>query len=228
MRSIKKGNECRALRDWKNSNAASPQNIHYDNLSGVVKSAILSKLIVEQGGLCAYTMKNIKPVNGIFHAHIEHIFPRSAYQQQTVNWNNLVACFPLTGQSCDYGAIRKADYDPGSKPFVNPTKAGVSNQFRYLDNGEVDGLTSDAVACIDKEVLNLNHPNLVNDRRAKILGALQRQPSATQARQRAQQLRKFDTQGFLEPYCEAVAQVLDNYALRLERRAARISGVRRG
>lgn len=227
MRSIIKGAECKALRDWKRSNATSPQNIHYDNLSSAVKEAMLTKLAKEQGGLCAYTMKQLASQDGTLQAHIEHILPRSLHPAQSVVWGNLVACVPQPGVSCEYGAKLKDAYDPAAKLFANPTMGGVSVQFRFRENGEVDGLTPAAIASTDKKVLNLNHADLVHDRAGKIRGALDRKPSATQARHRAQELRKVDGNGALEPYCEAVAQVLEAYALRLERHANRVSGARR-
>jgi len=94
-------------------------------------------------------------------------------------------------------------------------------------DGEVQGLTPTAQISISENVLNLNHPRLVNDRRAKIQGALDKTPSASQALQRAAALRKSGSNGFLEPYCEAVAQVLEAYASRLQRRSTRLSGAKR-
>lgn len=102
----------------------------------------------------------------------------------------------------------------------------VDGHFRFRQNGEVEGLTDAALACIAPKVLNLNAKELVNDRKAKIKGALNRRPSAAQARRRAQALRQPDTQGWLEPYCEAVAQALEAYALRLGNTAKRLKGSR--
>lgn len=226
MRTIVKGAESKELRDWKRGNANSPQNRHYDNLSGAVKAAMLNKLVAEQGGLCAYTMKQITEKNGGLQAHIEHILPRSAHPEQSLEWKNLLACVPQPGVSCEYGAQLKAAYDPAEKPFVNPTMAGVSAQFRFRENGKVEGLAPAAQATVGQQVLHLNHPNLTNDRKGKIQGAIARRPTAAQARQRAQLLRKTDQNGTLEPYCEAVAQVLDAYASRLEKRAGRLAGTR--
>ncbi len=110
MRSIAKGAECRELREWKRINAASPQNIHYDNLSGKVKDAMMERLVKEQGGLCAYTMKPIGSQGGKLLAQIEHILPRSLHPGQSVAWGNLVACFPQPGVSCEYGAKLKDAY----------------------------------------------------------------------------------------------------------------------
>ncbi len=227
MRSIRKGTECKELRDWIKLNATSPQNIHYDNLGKAQRSPMLDALIKEQGAICAYTMKPITRIGDSWQAHIEHILPRSKYPEQSVNWKNIVACVPDPNSGCEYGAKLKDKYDAGVEPFTNPTMSGVSSQFRFRESGEVEGLTPAATASLNEEVLYLNHIDLVHDRVSKIRGALDRRPSAAQARQRAQELRKFDKHGALEPYCEAVAQVLDSYASRLEKHARRVSGAKR-
>lgn len=229
MRSITKGAECKELQNWKQLNATSPQNIHYDNLGKAERDPMLDLLIQEQGGLCAYTMKPIarEKSEGDWSAHIEHIRPRGKHPHLSVSWTNIVACVPKGGVACDYGAKLKDNYDPNVKPFVDPTKSGVAEQFRFRENGEVEGLTPAAVASANENVLNLNHPHLVHDRSAKIRGALDRKPTATQARERAKALRTPDRHGMLEPYCEAVAKALEAYALRLENRAKRMSGVKR-
>lgn len=227
MRSISKGAECGKLREWKKQNEKSPQNIHYDNLGKAQRDPMLKALVNEQGGLCAYTMKRILQDGGDWQAHIEHILPRSKHPGQSVDWANMLACVPGRNVGCEYGAKRKDMYDPNILPFVNPTKGGAAAQFRFRENGEVEGLTPAAEACLDEKVLNLNHIELIHDRAGKIRGALDQKPTAKQARQRAQELRRFSRHGTLEPYCEAVAQVLEAYASRLEKRASRLAGANR-
>lgn len=227
MRTIVKSAECPKLKKWKRENSTSPQNIHYDNLGKAQRDPMLDALVKEQGGLCAYTMKPITRIGDEWQAHIEHILPRSKHPALSVDWKNMVACIPGRNVGCEYGAKLKDGYDPSLEPFVDPIKNGVSSQFRFFECGEVEGLTPDAASSVDENVLNLNHAELVNDRAAKIRGALDHKPTAKQARQRAQDLRKADRSGTLEPYCEAVAQVLDAYALRLENRARRVSGLSR-
>lgn len=225
MRTITKGAECPELRNWKRSNLSSPQNIHYDHLGAAQREPMLDTLIKEQGGLCAYTMKSIHRIGEAWQAHIEHILPRSKYPDRSVDWNNMLACAPKG--NADYGAKLKDKYDPGVDLFVSPTTGGVSAQFHFRENGEVDGLTDAAKVTLSEKVLHLNHPHLINDRKSKIRGAMNQKPTAAQARQRAQSLRQRDTHGLLEPYCEAVAQVLEAYANRLENRAHRMAGTRR-
>ncbi|WP_413163595.1 hypothetical protein [Aeromonas salmonicida] len=227
MRRIVKKAECKELRDWKRLNISSPQNIHYDNLGREQRAPMLNALILEQGYLCAYTMKPIYPLNDSWQAHIEHIYPRSRHPARSVDWQNMLACVPASNAHCDFGAKLKDNYDPQTQPFLVPTTIGVSSQFKFRENGEVEGLTNAAKECVDEKVLNLNHPYLVNDRAGKIKGALNTKPSAAAARQRAIDLRKFKQDGTLEPYCEAIAQALETYATRLDNRAKRVRGASR-
>ena len=227
MRTIRKSAECQELRSWKKSNAPSPQNIHYANVPGDVRACMLALLITEQHGLCAYTMKTIPTRNGKRMAHIEHILPQSAHAKDTVTWTNLLACVPGSQEACEYGARRKDNFDPALHAFPSPTTPGIADEFRFRRNGNVEGVSPRAKAAIVPKVLNLNHPHLVNDRRAKIEGALSHKPTAANARRRALQLRKPDDEGKLEAYCEALAQVLETYALQLEGRSGRIAGNRR-
>jgi len=172
-------------------------------------------------------MKPIISLDGKWQAHIEHILPRSIHVDASLDWNNLLACVPQPGIACEYGALRKGAYDPAISNFVSPIFGGLAGHFRFRESGEVEPLTPEAIDTVDPTVLNLNHNGLVNDRKAKINGALAINPSAAAARRRAQELRKPDRLGMMEPYCEAVAQALDAYATRLEKKAARLSAKKR-
>lgn len=224
MRAITRGAEPQALRQFISNNQTSPQNLHYDNTGGKEKGPMLEQLVRGQHGLCAYTMRRVVHSDGQYDAHIEHIHPRKTHPAQSLDWGNLLACYPRTGD-CEFGAKPKDAYDPATQPFVRPDRP-VDGHFRFRQNGEVEGLTDAALACIAAQVLNLNAKVLVNDRKAKIQAALNLRPSAAQARRRAQALRQQNAQGWLEPYCEAVAQVLEAYATRLENTAKRLRGSR--
>ncbi|MBY0453752.1 MAG: hypothetical protein K2Q11_02580 [Burkholderiaceae bacterium] len=226
MKTITKGAECTELRKWKILNANSPQNIHYDYLGAAQRDPMLNDMVREQGGICAYTMKRIQNISGVWQAHIEHILPRSSHPAaQSVNWGNMVACVPNPNQDACYGAKLKGAYDPATGPFVNPTR-NVAGHFHFRENGEVQGLTPEGNETVTK-VLHLNHPHLLNDRKGKIKGALDRKPTAAKARARAKQLRQRDIDGMFEPYCEALTQVLEAYATRLENKAQRMARGRR-
>jgi uncharacterized protein (TIGR02646 family) len=225
MRAITRGAEPQALRQFISDNQTSPQNLHYDNTGGKEKGPMLEQLVRSQHGLCAYTMRRMVHADGHFDAHIEHILPRTTHPDQSLDWGNLLACFPRTGD-CEFGAKPKDAYDPATQPFVRPDRT-VDGHFRFRQNGEVEGLTDAALACLAPQVLNLNAKVLVNDRKAKIQAALTLRPSAAEARRRAHALRQQNAQGWLEPYCEAVAQVLEKHAERADNAAKRRSGARR-
>lgn len=227
MRTISKGRECSVLRAWKNKNRTSPQNLHYDYLDGATRQAMLVRLVKEGGGLCAYTMKPIRLKSDVFQAHIEHLLPRKTHGDKSILWTNLVACIPQSGAACEFGAVRKGAYDPNTNLFLFPTNHGIASRFRYRESGEVEGLCPEAIEMIKPAVLNLNHAELVNDRQAKIRAALRHVRTAKDARDRARALRMSDRNGTMEAYCEAVAQVLDNYAKRLESRSNRLAGAKR-
>ncbi len=184
---------------------------------------------INQGiwGLCAYTMKPILMKEGKAQAHIEHLLPRKVHKDKSITWANLVACIPQPGAACEFGAVRKGAYDPNEEPFLLPTNRGVATRFRFRESGEVEGLSPEAIEMIKPAVLNLNHAELVNDREAKIRAALRHVQTAKDARDRARALRMPDRHGSMEAYCEAVAQVLDHYAGRLERRSNRLAGAKR-
>lgn len=223
MRLIARGPLPTALRLFIDSNqTGSLQNLHYDNTGAKEKGAILKQLVQDQYGLCAYTMKRIVHRDGSLDAHIEHIFPRSSHPDRSLDWGNLLACFPRSGH-CEFGAVKKRQYDPYLAPFVRPDRV-MSGHFRFRANGEVEGLTDEARATLAAEVLNLNAKVLVNDRKAKIQAALSHRPGPQAALRRAHALRQPDAQGWLEPYCEAVAQVLEDHALRTKNKAQRRGG----
>lgn len=149
MRWIQKGNECEALTQWRIANAAVPQNLEY-GAGGFPNEEVVAALLMEQGYLCAYTLKLIDEAS----AHIEHVKPqtlcrkeddaREAAQQERkrfdVAWGNMVACFPSPGAPRpEYGAVKKDDWWPtdGLDGFVSPLVEGCEARFRFELSGEI-------------------------------------------------------------------------------------------
>ncbi|SIO58947.1 hypothetical protein [Paraburkholderia phenazinium] len=229
MRFIAKGGEPRALTDWKLANKNTPENLNY-NGGGFPRDAVKNALLVEQGYLCAYTMKAIASRDG---CHIEHIIAQSvgAEGREDIDYGNMLACFPPSNSTieCPYGAKHKDDYDVVNQPFLSPLNQSVRYVFRFLDDGIVEGKNDVAVASI--EVLNLNCAALRNDRAAAINGFLLRRNkkvlSAAEARRLAAQVVIPNAEGRLPAFCEAVSQAAVRYAEKEERKAARLRGVRR-
>jgi len=95
--------------------------------------------------------------------------------------------------------------------------ANVERHFRFTRDGYVEGLTPEAIATV--EVLNLNHPTLVNDRSAVIKGRLQPRGScisAAMARRLVEEIDTPDNQQCLPEYCQAIKQQAQLHAQHLE------------
>lgn len=223
MRHIVKRGEPHALLNWKRENRHTPENLHYEG-GGFPREAVREALLAEQHYLCAYTLRALQNTAD---CHIEHILPQSrGIAAETIDYSNMLACHPAanTKTACEYGAHAKADYDPAQQAFCSPLRAEVVRVLRFREDGEVEARSEDATATID--VLRLNHPALVHDRRAAVQGWLRpgaRPLSAAQARRLAERIRQPDGSGRLQAYCEAIAQVAIKHAEREEKRAARMS-----
>lgn len=234
MRTIRKGRPPEALIRWKADNAATPQNLYYGSGS-FPSEAVRQSLLLEQFHLCAYTLRRLKTVAQCqvdlqdtgASCHIEHFLPQSrGVQGEDIDYQNLLACYPpsQSQMACAYGAHAKADTDPLVANVLSPLQARVEAQFSFDERGTVEGKTVDARSTID--VLNLNHPALVQDRASVIRGALNpqrgRKLSAKAARTLAQHVLQPDAQNCLTAFCVAVAQAAEKYAEREERRAGRM------
>jgi uncharacterized protein (TIGR02646 family) len=225
------------LIQWKADNKATPQNLVY-NGGGFPAEAIRQSLLAEQGHLCAYTMRRLKTARECLadgqdttaSCHIEHILPQSRKMPgEDIDYQNMVACFPPSQSqaACAFGAQKKADFDPSDGGFVSPRSNDAESNFVFNADGSIHGTTADGTTTI--QILALDHASLTNDRAAAIKGWLSprgKPLGARQARRLMQELQKTDEQDCLQPYCEAVIQVLRKHATREERRAARLK--RRG
>ena len=218
MRFIRKQGQPRELIDWKCTNRDAPQNLIY-NKAAFPREAVLKSLLSEQSGLCAYTMRSLK--DG---AHIEHYLPQSLYPEQSIDFNNMLACYPApnSGVYCPFGAEKKANFDPAGSELVSPLVLHIETHFKYLENGLVQATGKRGQFSID--TLGLNFRVLINDRRAVIKGSLHPKGvgiSAAHARRLADFVLQPNEHGELLNYCVAVSQVALKYAAREESRAAR-------
>jgi len=233
MRSIAKGAEPRALIKWKADNTQTPENLFYTG-GGFPGEAVREALLSEQFHLCAYTMKRLKTVaecksqgrDTTDSCHIEHILPRARkVPGEDIDYQNMVACYPPSRSkiACEYGAKAKDWFDPATAAFVSPLSSGAERHFECDTRGGVKGMTAAGIETI--RVLRLDHHDLSVDRAAIIRGALHpkgKPLSAASARRLASAVMRPDAQQRLPAYCVVLASAAIAFAVREERRAARM------
>ena len=111
MKHIQKAGAPRGYSQWCVTVAGTTQ-ADYRELPATEKQALLVALIIEQGALCAYTMRRI----GADSAHVEHIKPESRCRadqpESDLDYGNMVACFPREGmrRAYRYGAQKKDNW----------------------------------------------------------------------------------------------------------------------
>ena len=216
MRFSNKSAAPQALKIWIRDN---PNDCTYKNLPTAVKDEIRRYLLIEQGYLDAYTMQRIE----LDTCHIEHFAPQSHFGEKSVDYDNMLACWPKdrppgTFEAGDeFGAVRKED---STETICSPLVAAeVTNAFEYKSNGEIAGRTPLAVKTID--VLNLNAHRLRSLRKSAFLSALGLQASRklsqqqlrnkksssltiAAAQKRLKQVGLPDANGKLTPFCATV------------------------
>jgi uncharacterized protein (TIGR02646 family) len=233
VRFIRKGNEPKALRDWKSANRGLPDASDFGAIPSAVKTILRNKMRREQGFLCAYTMAQVDGSEG---SHIEHIQPQWNHQDRATDYQNMVLCIPEQGP-CDFGAIAKGDEDVDATNFVSPLNDSCQRRLRYRFSGKVaPAEEDDEPAARTIALLALNHPILVNARRDAIRaqGILasrgpQGRPlrgaiSAAKALRLCDEVLATDASGRLPPYCVAISQAAAIYARQRELRARRLVG----
>ena len=112
----------------------------YRELPATEKQALLAALIIEQGALCAYTMRRIEADS----AHVEHIKPESRCRadqpESDLNYGNMVACFPREGmkRAYRYGAQKKDNWwENDGAEFVSPLHPACEHHFRFGLDGKI-------------------------------------------------------------------------------------------
>jgi uncharacterized protein (TIGR02646 family) len=141
-------------------------NTGYDNYAE--KDDLRESLVNEQRGICCYCMQRIYP--NLEHMKIEHNRSQSPnkFPQKQLDYGNLLgACLGGTGkprrdQHCD---TRKGDDDISFNP-ADPAN-NVERLFKFPGSGRIEANDPQLQSEIDN-ILNLNHPRLVNNRKAMI------------------------------------------------------------
>ena len=167
VRGSAKGCEPEELRIWKQDQRENDVELEYESLPPTTRDAMRSRLYTEQTGQCVYCGRRISlDAHGKF--HVEHFRPRSKYPDLHLDHANLfLSCGPKgehgSGQTCgDF----KGDWFE-EECHVPPAPESCAEQFRFRSSGHIAGRgASEAEKMI--EVLNLNHPALVTERRTLI------------------------------------------------------------
>jgi len=199
VRNIQKNREPRCLAQHRCQAHAS-----YYNFNG--KHELRDSLISEQGGICAYCMQRIRSTVGGM--KIEHWRCQDCYSSEQLVYGNLLGvCLggegrPKKDQHCD---TYKGNIDLCRNP-ANPDH-NVEAVIRYLGDGRIKA--DDEIFDREiNEVLNLNHPLLVNNRKA-VLKSFQESLARAKTFGIASIRRKIDQWsqpegGNLEPFCMVV------------------------
>ncbi len=204
-----------------------------------VKAAILAQRLDDQGYLCAYTLRRITDET----AHLEHIVPRSVSyaanrHEESVNYRNIVACFPKNGgdTSHGYGAPVRKDLPLA----VSPCEDQCQRAFGYMRSGRVAPAFPaghpqyEALRAQIEETLNLNADFLVRARKDAIKGAgvsTDDDPTAIRSPEAAERLAaeilSFRRGHKLTPYCVAISQAAQQHAETLRKLRRRRGYARR-
>jgi len=220
MRRIIKGQEPEELRRWKEENTNTPQNLTYANMP---KAGVKIQMLVEQGYLCAYTMQRILTPDD---CHIEHVVPQSQQNQPPyldINYSNMLACIPSNTpghrpliDDFPYGAPKKGGAHIDEHNFVSPLQEDVEHRFQYAADGSVKPLLNDGAAENTVEILQLNHPQLNELRKAAIdERVLDSGLSADDAENLSHTIMANDAAGRIPEFCIAISQVALWYANRI-------------
>jgi uncharacterized protein (TIGR02646 family) len=221
MKYISKQRQPRELIAWVRAKADDEEAKHihwtYDDMPSDVRKAVKKHLVQEQGGLCCYTGRRIKPET----SHIEHLKPQAVcVKHEDTDYGNLLAAHPASDapSKCPYGAHEKGDwYD--QLHFVNPRRQDCERRFRYRDNGHIGSMSQDdAGATQTIQHLQLDHRELQQMRTQIIHEAIfAEQLNEAQARRLLAAMDERDGDGNYRPFCFVIKQACERYLKRFEK-----------
>lgn len=212
MKYIKKGNEPEELAKFK---AFANENWQptFREFRGEDKRKFQQKLIEEQGHICCYCGMRISDKN----SHIEHLKPQSNYQEEELNYYNLLASCqlkrePKEPQHC--GVKKDNWYDDDL--MVSPLEPNCADFFRYTGGGEIlptdeEGKRNAAATTIDKLGLNINKLQAMRKEAIDAILTVIEQSSESEIEQLANGFEKLNDRGQYQPFCQAVIYVLRKY-----------------
>ena len=191
MKYIQKTNCPHSYSQWCTEVAGTNQS-DWREVPSAQKDRVLAAMIVDQGGLCAYTMRRIDNNS----SHVEHIKPQSLCREELrgsdLDYTNLVACLPRHSMTKQYryGAQFKDNWwDNDGAEFVSPLQSICERIFRFKLDGEIEAIDNRGEARTTIAVLSLDHRSLTEDRKRVIeefiYGPTRDNPMSSAAAQRA-------------------------------------------
>ena len=216
MRRIVKTHTPAKLAAWRDDNRKA--NHTYRDLSGTAAHAELkSRLLQEQGWLCAYTGRSIDDGS----SHVEHLKPQSECEEwEDVEYRNVVACFPADGGDITYGygAPIKASWW-NEDLFVSPLSVECERSFRFVWSGHVHPNRADNEhAKKTISVLQLDAEPLRKLRKSRIdgffgfgLNTRSRPLSVADAKIALANIDRRDHSGRLREFCFTLRQLLAKF-----------------
>lgn len=195
-------------------------NYKYTYLPRDEKASLQKQLVIEQRGLCGYTMKKIS----ILTSHVEHIKPQNEClkdkDEKDLDYHNVLACFPKIGKSkCLFGAEKKGGWwDAGL--FVSPLLDSCELKFIYTLEGKVIPCGANISASTKTiQVLNLTEKTLTEERKKAIEDFIFGNPSDphsgplsfAEAHKAIDEIHLPDPTGQLYEFCIAIHDALYEY-----------------
>jgi uncharacterized protein (TIGR02646 family) len=200
VRQIKKQQEPKALTNYRLPPGAAWDGGEFTD----VKQKIREALVREQGWLCCYCMRRIKPLADSM--GVEHWAPRR-HGSRELDWSNLLGV--CTGDSLAPARAQHCDRSKGDRDLrLDPQSAAHVASLTFPGSGRVR--SSDPALQRDlEEILNLNTPNLVNQRKKAVEAfqqSLFRKSGQSLSRERLRRvLKKLDaTVDELPPFVAAI------------------------
>lgn len=234
MKFIQKAGCPHAYRSWC-SGVAGTDKSDWREVPSAKKAQLLSALVKEQGGLCAYTMRRIDNSS----AHVEHIKPqtrcRADVQGSDLDYDNLVACFPRDGMKAAYryGAQKKDSWwENDGAEFLSPLQNTCERYFRFDLEGEISAVGNRAAAVMTIGVIGLDNTSLVEDRK-RVIEEFIYGPKGDEPMSQANALRargaicERDGRGNFYEFCVAIRGALDDHLSSIARLARRRKAARR-
>lgn len=217
MRPINKGPQPGALATFLASH--SHTTVDWDAFGRnhrLVKQAVKSALVQEQGGICCYCERPIGDAGPPPDAHIEHLAPKSVHRHLTYAWGNLLASCEdekhqgRTPESCGH---KKHNAAIAFHPLVPSCDA----HLHFGSDGsvrEVDGTphTNNARATIEVLGLDTGRPKILRKAAIEAITGVLPPPEDpsydTELQAEIARIAQPDTNGHWTPFVTALLQVL--------------------